>query len=59
MCGGKGQGGARGQGGERGYVRLCFRVPTTCVGARGEGEQGGVRGSEGARGSEGSESKLY
>ena len=36
-----GQGGVRGSRGgegEQGYATLCFRVPTTCVGARGEGE---------------------
>ena len=44
-------------GGERsklGYVILCFRVPTSSVGAReSEGSELGVRGSKlGARGSE-------
>ena len=46
----------KGEGSELGYVILCFRVPTTSVGARGEGEQGGRAGGEGselgARGSE-------
>ena len=41
----------RGQG-EQGYVILGFRVPTTSVGARGEGERGArrVKGSEGEQG---------
>ena len=41
MRGQEEQGGVRGQGSEgEGYVILGFRVPTTSVGARGEGTRG-------------------
>ena len=47
--GGKGSEGARGSKGQ-GYVILGVRVLTTSVGARGEGEQGGVKGVRGSNG---------
>ena len=39
--------------GSKAYSILGFRVPTTSVGERGEGEQRRAKGAKGAKGSEG------
>ena len=48
MKGAKGEQRGEGSKGKWGYVILGFRVPTTSVGARGEGRRG-VKGAKGSK----------